>query len=130
MSNVVISGSNAFHVEAQEWKKYWEERDNTVTKYPVLLSQLDAEEYKGVFLDFMKALEQADTLFVLNMDKNDTVGYVGPATFSEMVHAITLNELHGKHIKIIMLQIPSAGVASYSELKLWLELGWITILES
>lgn len=129
MHKVVISGSNAFHAEAQEWKKYWENRGNAVNKYPVLLSQLDADEYKVVLLEFMHALEQTDTLFVLNLDKNGIAGYIGPATFSEMMYAITLNQLHGKSIKIILLQMPSVNVASYSELKLWFELGWITILE-
>lgn len=130
MSKLVISGSNAFNVEALEWKAKWEQKGYIVTKYPVLLSQLDAAEYAAVFTNFMAALEQANALFVLNLDKNGIKGYIGAATFAEMVYANTLNQINNKKIAIILLQMPSNKVASYSELKLWLELGWMTILEN
>ncbi len=125
---VVISGSAKFEKE-KKWVEYFKEHNYDVIKYPRKIDQSNELIYKDVYINFYKALEEADYLFVLNEEKNGIKGYVGPQVYAEMSYIIVQNILQHKNKTIWILNEPSKEVASYNELNNFINLGWIKLFK-
>ncbi len=122
---VVICSSISFWDEIKLWKTKLEKEGYEVIKYPEKISGNFLPNYKSEFTDHYKKITETDILFVLNIEKNNIQGYIGPAVFAEIAFAIGLNVSLKKKIKIFCLnQIPNSLPHS-GELKLWEELNWI-----
>lgn len=125
---LVIAGSASLQEKVQHWKKFWEEKECSVTSCPVPISEETfLEEYPKVHTDFFKNIDEANILFVMNEDKNSITGYLGAEFFAEMAFAVAQNLIHNKNIEVILLQMPEKKVQSYDEIILWLNLGWIRL---
>lgn len=128
MKKIVIAGSASLQEKIQYWKKFWEGQGYSVIDYPSPISKYNfLEEYPKVHADFFKNIMKADTLFVMNEDKNGVSGYLGAESFAEMGFAVAQNLIHNMNIEVILLQAPQRTVQSYEEIELWLKLGWIKI---
>ena len=104
---LVIAGSASLQEKVQHWKKFWEEKECSVTSYPVPISEETfLEEYPKVHTDFFKNIDEANILFVMNEDKNSITGYLGAESFAEMAFAVAQNLIHNKNIEVILLQMP------------------------
>lgn len=129
---VVIAGSASLQPAIEKWITYWNGREDTlVTNYPKPIDQSRfLELYPDVHRDFFVSLNDADILFVANEDKNGIEGYIGAETFAEIVYAIALNLTQGKNINILLAKQPSGKIQASHEIQLWLQLGWLTILQT
>lgn len=126
---LVIVGSVSLQEKSSWWKDHWENAGFEVTNYPSLIpDETFLQEYPRVYKKFFKDLEEADTVFVMNEDKNGVEGYIGAESFAELCFAVTQNVIHGKKIEILLLKMPEEKVQSYKEIELWLKLGWIKLL--
>ncbi len=130
MKKLVIAGSVSLLEKIEYWKKYWEDKNYTVIDYPSPVSS-DAflKDYPQVHKNFFQNITEADVLFIMNEDKNNISGYLGAETFAEMCFGVAQNLIYNKNIEIILLQMPDSKVQSYDEVKLWLKLGWIKLLQ-
>lgn len=63
----------------------------------------------------------------MNEDKNGITGYIGAETFAEMAFGVTQKVVYGKDLEILLLKRPGENVFSFSEIELWLKLGWIKL---
>ncbi len=125
---VVIAGSASLQEKVQYWKKHWKDLGCEVIDYPSPIPKESfLEDYPKVHTDFFKNITKADTLFVMNEDKNDISGYLGAESFAEMCFGVAQNLLYNKNLEIILLQMPSKEVQSYEEIILWKKLGWINL---
>ena len=115
--------------EIKKWVEYFKEHNYDVIKYPRKIDQSNELIYKDVYINFYKALEEADYLFVLNEEKNGIKGYVGPQVYAEMSYIIVQNILQHKNKTIWILNEPSKEVASYNELNNFINLGWIKLFK-
>lgn len=130
MQKIVIAGSASLQEKVLQWKKYWEEQGATVLAYPNSIPKDSfINDYPKVFTDFFKSITETDTLFIMNENKNGLKGYIGAETFAEMCFAVVQNQIFNKKIEIILLQIPDEKVQSFMEVNLWLQLGWIKIMD-
>jgi len=128
IKKLVIAGSASLQEKVQYWKKYWENLGYEVIDYPSPISKENfLEDYPKVHTDFFKNITKANTLFIMNEDKNDIIGYLGAESFAEMCFGVAQNLLHNKNLEIMLLQMPSEKVQSYEEMLLWLKLGWIKL---
>lgn len=124
---VVIAGSAKLQTETNQWVEYWNAQpDCEVLNYPKKIPTETFEQiYPGVYKDFYQSIPEADIFFVANENKDDTIGYIGAATFAELNFAIVQKTLNQKNIKIILAHLPAPEVQCYNEIALWLKLGWI-----
>lgn len=130
MKSLVIAGSVSLQKEISYWKQHWEDANFTILAYPdAIPKETFLQDYPEVHKNFFASIERTDVLFIMNENKNGTVGYIGAETFAELVFGIAQNLLHHKNIEIILLQMPGKDVQSYNEITLWLELGWIKLLK-
>ena len=129
MKKLVIAGSVKFEKEIKKWIEYFKEHNYDVIKYPRKINQSNELRYKDVYIDFYKALEEADCLFVLNEEKNGIKGYVGPQVYAEISYVMVQNILQDRNKTIWLLNEPSKDVASYNELNNFIKLGWIKLFE-
>ena len=105
-------------------------KGSEVIDYPVgINSETFKDDYPNVFSDFFRHITEADILFVFNKDKNGIEGYIGAETFAEIAFAVVQKRIQKQDIEILLLKKPSSQVQSFDEIKLWLEYGWIQILE-
>ena len=126
---VVIAGSVSLQGKIEYWKSFWEQKGCKIIDCPVVVTKESfLEDYPKVYKDFFQNIIKSDILFVMNEDKNGIGGYLGAESFAEMCFGVTQNIVYGKNIKIILLQMPEKNVQSCDEIKLWLELGWIELL--
>ena len=128
---VVIAGSVSLSNEIHQWIDYWNgQAGHKVIDFPKTIHPEGfLSEYPQVHREFFKNLRKADILFVANENKNGIVGYIGAETFAEAAFAVTENLIDRKKIKVLLRQMPSAKVQSFEEIRLWLKLGWIQIME-
>lgn len=125
---VVIVGSASLQEKVQHWKSFWENEKHEVVNYPSSIAfNTFLDEYAQVHKKFFSDIENADIVFIMNETKNGVIGYIGAESFAEMAFAVAQNLVHGKNIKIILLQMPEKSVQSYNEIVLWLKLGWINV---
>lgn len=130
-NKVVIAGSASLQNEINQWIGYWNAQvGHKVIDFPKSIPQEGFHEiYPKIHREFFKSLRKADLLFVANEDKNGIVGYIGAETFAETAFVVAGNQIDRKKIKILLSQMPSSKVQSFEEIRLWLKLGWIQIME-
>lgn len=129
MKKLVIAGSAKFCDEMSEWKEYFENKGHEVINYPKKIDQRNAQEYKHVYIKFFESLNETDILFVVNENKNGIEGYIGAETFAELTYALIQKKVNGQNKKIYLLKMPSEEVACYTEIRNFVELGWIEIFD-
>lgn len=122
MKKVVISGSSKLKEELMTWKNHFEQEGYVVIDYP---KQIKKENLKDAYKNFYKSLEQTDILFLMNEERKNIKGYIGPSSMAELIYAVMLNQIHNKNIEIYILNMPSKELNGYEEIKLFLENGWI-----
>lgn len=129
-TKVVIAGSAKLQNNILRWKKYWDSRDNHVVIYfPVAISKKDfLKEYPAIHKKFFRSIHHADILFIANTKKNGIRGYIGAEVFAELVYGMMQKLLKKQRITIYLAEMPSPKVQSHEEIRLWLTLGWITLL--
>lgn len=122
----VISGSITFQKEYQKLQEEFAQAGIEVIDYPRTSENL-AEDYPEILTSFFKNIETVDVFFLNNQDKNGVSGYIGAASFSEMTYCLVQNLLHGKNIRIVLLQKPAKEAFCYDEVNLWLENQWVEV---
>ena len=127
MKKIVIAGSAKFCDEMSDWKEYFENKGHEVINYPKKIDQRNAQEYQHVYIKFFESLNETDILFVVNENKNGIEGYIGAETFAELTYALIQKKVNGQNKKIYLLKMPSEQVACYTEIRNFIELGWIEI---
>ncbi|MDP1689105.1 MAG: hypothetical protein Q8L47_03165 [bacterium] len=118
---VTICSSGSLVKKAKEWQKKLEEKNYQVIKVPVIIKG----NYAKMHSLHYKAIVESDILFVLNLEKNGIINYIGPSVFAEIAFAIGLNLALKKQIKIFCLNLIPQNLPYSKELLLWKKLGWI-----
>lgn len=130
MKKIVIAGSASQEEKSKYWKSFWQNEGYLVTAYPEpILKETFERDYPRVHKEFFQNITEANVLFIMNEDKKGISGYIGAETFAELCFGVIQNSVYDKHIKTILLKMPSKEVQSFDEIELWLKLGWIEILE-
>lgn len=128
MKKIVISGSSKLQDKVNYWLEYFKNHNYEILDYPKLIKQENyATELPKVYKEFYTALEETDTFFLMNEEKNGIKGYIGASAIAELTYVIILNLIHNKKIDIYILNMPSEDVSSYDEVKFWLDNGWIQL---
>lgn len=123
-------GSASLQEKVQYWKSFWKNKGFKIIAYPSIIPiKTFIKEYSQIHKDFFKNIEKADSVFVMNENKNGVIGYIGAESFAEMAFAVTQNLIHNKTLGVILLKMPDNRVQSYDEIVLWLKLGWIKLYE-
>ena len=122
---VVICASISFWNEIVSWKEKLEKKGYEVIKYPDKISGDFLSSYKKEFSEHYEKITETDILFVLNIDKNNINGYIGPSVFAEIAFAIGLNVSLKKNIEVFCLNSVPKNLPHSTELDLWEKLGWI-----
>lgn len=128
---IVIAGSASLEKEMREWFDFWDKKPG----YSVIdwANPIDKKEfgklYPKIYKEFFKNMTSADIVFVANEDKGDIEGYIGAETFAELTFAVAQNLVYNKNIEIVLAKMPSDKVQSIDEIKLWLKLGWVKLLQ-
>lgn len=131
MKKLIIAGSSKLQERAAYWRGYFEGRGYEIIDYPVPVSEEGdyAENLTDIYVSFYQNLDRTDVFFLMNEDKNDIGGYVGPSAFAELAYVVTGNLNRGKKVEINILQMPSSDQACYEEMKFWLDQNWIKIYD-
>ena len=119
---VVISGSTKLLDEVDYWKRKFESKGHEVINYPHVDDEISVEE---AYKDFYKDIENCDIFFLMNEKKGNIEGYIGASVFGEVTYAVMNNVIHNKHIKILMLDMPSIALFCHEEIVRWIDMGWI-----
>lgn len=152
MKKLVISGSSKLHERALYWRGYFEGRGYDVIDWPAPVSleeeTLDepqtapglslgrwlkpgdsdyAERLTNLYKRFYKNLDQADTFFLMNEDKDGIEGYIGASAIAELTYVVIGNLNRGKKTEIYILKLPSKSQNCYDEVKFWLDQNWLKI---
>jgi len=123
---IVICASVSFEDQIIEWKNKLEERGFEVLRYPTKIRENLLDGYNKEFSEHYDAINKADMILALNLDKNGIQGYIGPGVFAEMAFALGLNRAFNKNIEVCYLNpIAKEGLPCSDELELWQNLGWI-----
>ncbi len=130
MKKVVIAGSAKLSKEVNKWVAYFESQNYEILDYPREIENSKfIELYPNIHIDFLKNVVEADLLFVMNEDKNGVDGYIGYETYAELLFGLSQKLVYNKDIELVLLKMPSIDVGCYEEIRLWLSLGWIVLLE-
>lgn len=131
MKKLVIAGSSKLQERAAYWRGYFEGRGYDVIDFPSAISSEGnyAENLTEIYTSFYQNLDRADAFFLMNEDKDDIGGYIGPSAFAELSYVIIGNLNRGKKTDIDILQMPSSEQACYNEIKFWLDQGWINVYD-
>ncbi len=123
---IVICASASFEDQIIEWKNKLEEKGFEVLKYPTKIKENLLTGYDKEFSEHYDAINKADIVLALNLDKKGIQGYIGSGVFAEMAFALGLNKVFNKNIEIYYLNpIAKEGLPYSDELELWQNLGWI-----
>jgi hypothetical protein len=123
---VVICSSASFEDQIIEWKNKLEEKGFEVLKYPTKIKEDILTGYNKEFSEHYDAINKADMVLALNLDKKGVQGYIGSGVFAEMAFALGLNKALNKNIEVCYLNpIAKEGLPYSDELELWQNLGWI-----
>lgn len=126
MKNVVICSSIFLYREIEEWKEKLERDGYNVIKYPEIVNtNIELNKYEHIHIEHYKKIFESDILLVLNMERDDIQGYIGPSVFAEVAFAIGLNVTLGKQIQIYYVENLPKSLSYSEELRLWDELEWI-----
>lgn len=131
MKKLIIAGSSKLQERAAYWRGYFEGRGYEVIDYPVAVVSDDSyvENLTDIYCSYYQNLERADVFFLMNEDKDGIGGYIGPSAFSELSYVVVGNLNRGKKVEINLLQEPSDEQACYSEVRFWLDQGWVKIYD-
>lgn len=131
MKKLVIAGSSKLQERAAYWRGYFEGRGYDVIDFPSAVSTEGdyAENLTDIYTSFYQNLDRADAFFLMNEDKDDIGGYIGPSAFAELSYVIIGNLNRGKKTDIDILQMPSSEQKCYEEIKFWLDQGWINVYD-
>lgn len=152
MKKLVISGSSKLYERALYWRGYFEGRGYEVIDWPRPIFENEdplaetppapglplgrlirqgeatyADRLTKVYQQYYKHLDQTDTFFLMNEDKNGIEGYIGPGAIAELTYAVIGNLNRGRKVDIQILQMPSKDQNCYDEVKFWLDQDWIKI---
>lgn len=95
-------------------------------KYPTKIKDDLLTGYNREFSEHYDAINKADIVLALNLDKKGIQGYIGSGVFAEMAFALGLNKAFNKNIEVRYLNpIAKEGLPYSDELELWQNLGWI-----
>ena len=128
MKKLVISGSSKLQKEFLKCVKYFKDKYDVVD-YPVPIIGDFEKGYPDAHIDFYKKLSQADALLLLNMDKGEVKGYIGPSAFGELCIGIYLNVVEKRGLNIYIYQLPDKNVSCYDEIVRFVKLGWIKVFD-
>lgn len=131
MKKLVIAGSSKLQERAAYWRGYFEGRGYDVIDFPSAVSSEGdyAENLTDIYTSFYQNLDRTDAFFLMNEDKDDIGGYIGPSSFSELSYVVVGNLNRGKKVDIDILQMPSSEQACYEEVKFWIDQGWINVYD-
>lgn len=131
MKKLIICGSSKLQERAAYWRGYFEGRGYEVIDYPTLVSSEGdyAENLTDIYISYYQNLDRADVFFLMNEDKDDIGGYIGPSAIAELTYVVIGNLTRGKKVEINLLQMPSEEQACYTEVKFWLDQGWVQIYD-
>lgn len=146
MKKLVISGSSKLYERALYWRGYFEGRGYEVIDWPRpifeeedfsaevpptpgfplgrILTPSDntySDRLTKCYQNYYKHLDQTDVFFLMNEDRDDIEGYIGPSAFSELTYAIIGNLNRSRKVDIQILKMPSKEQKCYDEVKFWLE---------
>lgn len=126
VKKLVICASASFEKEIIEYKDKFEKLGYAVIKYPAKIKKGDiVNGYRNEFTDHYKAINRADAIIALNLDKKGIKGYVGAGVFAEIAFAVGLNRVFDKKIDVYYLNELPDSLPYSDELNLWKKLGWI-----
>ena len=128
---VVIAGSASLEREMRQWVDFWNGKpDCSVIDWANPIDEKEFDRlYPRIHREFFKNMTLADIVFIANEDKKGITGYIGAETFAELTFAVAQNLVYNKNIQVILSKMPSDEVQSIDEIKLWLKLGWIKLLQ-
>ncbi len=133
MKKIIIAGSWSLWEKWLERKQWWEHQWYEVLNYPQKIRSKDTEdinyEYKKLYINFYKDIQNADVFFLMNEDKKWIKWYIGAESFSELWFANANNILWNKQTDIYIMQMPSEEIGCYEEIDFFLKLWWIDILD-
>lgn len=131
MKKIVISGSASLQDKVTYWRSYFEGEGHLVIDYPKSWdgNRGFEDQFKGLYEDFYKSIEECDVFFLMNEDKKGISGYIGASGAAEIVYAIMQNLLHNRGIEIFIAKMPNEKVFAYEEISNYLKMGWIKIYE-
>lgn len=152
MKKLVIAGSTKLKERALYWRGYFEGRGYEVIDWPAPVSdeaetldepqtapglslgrwlKKDEPDYASrlikVHKRFYKNIDQTDTFFLMNEDRDGVEGYIGASSFAELSYAVISNLNRGKNIEIFILKAPSKDQNCYEEVKFWLDEKYISL---
>ena len=123
---IVICASVSFENQIVEWRNKLEKKGFEVLRYPIKINEDLLTGYDKEFSEHYSAINKADMVLALNLDKRGIQGYIGPGVFAEMAFALGLNKAFNKNIEVCYLNPIAKEELPYSdELELWQNLGWI-----
>lgn len=131
MKKLIIAGSSKLQERAAYWRGYFEGRGYEVIDFPSPVAEEGdyAASLTDIYVSFYQNIDRADVFFLMNEDKNDIGGYVGPSAFAELTYAIIANLNRGKKIEINILQMPSPEQPCHEEIKFWRDQNWLKIYD-
>lgn len=126
---VVISGSGSLSEKIKYWKERFEGEGYEVIAFPEPWdNSVDHDQrLDNLYVDFYNAIDESDTFFLMNEDKNDTVGYIGANSTSELIYAVVSKLRTRKDLKIYLAKMPSEQVPIFEEVSSFLRLGWVEV---
>lgn len=128
VKTLVISGSASLNKKMEKWFCYWKNSGYEIIDWPVSIEkERFYKKWPAVHRNFYKALGKTEVHFIANEDKNGIKGYIGPGVFAEISFAVGLNMARKKQIEILLYKLPSKKLFYYSDLKLWIKMGWIKV---
>ena len=128
MKKIVISGSSKLQDKVNYWLEYFESKNYEILDYPKFIEKENYNtELPKVYQNFYTALENTNVFFLMNEEKDGIQGYIGASAIAELTYVVILNLIHNRNIDIYILNMPSKQVASYNEVKFYLDMGWIKL---
>lgn len=128
MKKIVIAGSAKLKKEVDKWLKIFENLNYEILDYPRAIEESKFMElYPNIHTDFLENITKTDTLFLMNENRNDIVGYIGYEAYAELLFGLSQKLIYNKNIELVILKVPSPDVGCYEEINLWLKLGWIKL---
>ncbi len=131
MKKLIIAGSSKMPERTAYWRGYFEGRGYDVIDCPGAIpwDEEHASALTDMYCSFYQNLDRADVFFLMNEDKNNIGGYIGPSAIAELTYVVIGNLNRGKKVEINILQMPSEEQPCYEEVKFWLSQGWINIYD-
>lgn len=130
MKTIVISGSSKLKECVNYWCNYFKENGYEILDYPKFIEEENyKDELPKIYSDFYTALNNTDTYFLMNEEKNSIAGYIGASAIAELTYVVMQNLLFDKNIDIYILNVPSNELSCYDEVKFFLDMGWIKLFK-